>query len=216
MTPARAVAFCLLLLSPAASAQPDTASLLKHIEDRYNHAKTLQVEFTEGYTAQGKARPNESGTLQLRKPGRMRWDYSQPAGKLFLSDGKNVWLYTPATKQVERVPLTESEDMRAPLAFLLGKLDFLRDFKEFSVTPANGGGWMVAAHARSELLPYDYVEMTISPEYEITFLKVTGVDKSILTFTFHGEKVNPQLDNTLFKFVMPPGATMAGEEAENR
>ena len=43
----------------------------------------------------------ESGTLRLRKPGRMRWDYTDPAGKLFLSDGKNLYLYTPANNEVE-------------------------------------------------------------------------------------------------------------------
>ena len=205
---------CLVSLAAfAAVPQLDTATLLKRIEDRYNHAKTLQVQFTEGYTAQGRMRTPESGTLTLRKPGRMRWDYSQPAGKLFLSDGKEVWLYTPATKRVEKVPLTESEDMRAPLAFLLGKLDFLRDFKNFTVRPDNSGGWVITAQARSNRLPYDTVEMTISPAFAITHLKVRSLDQSMLTFAFSGEKVNPAVDNSIFKFVMPPGATLATEEA---
>jgi len=208
-------AVCLLMLATGAFAQLDTGTLLKRIEDRYNHAKTLQVEFTEGYTAQGRSRPLESGTLILRKPGRMRWDYRQPSGKQFVSDGKNVWLYTPSAKRVEKAPLTESEDMRAPLAFLLGKLDFLREFKDFNVKP-DSGGWDILAHARSDRLPYDKIEMTVSQDYEITYLKVTGVDQSVLTFSFSGEKVNPPANDALFKFAMPPGATLAPEEAENR
>jgi outer membrane lipoprotein-sorting protein len=101
--------------------------LLKGIEQRYNHAKTLQVQYNETYTVQGQARKSETGTLTLRKPGRMRWDYSAPAGKLFLSDGKDVYLYTPDSHRVEKEPLKASDDMRAPMAFLLGKLDFSKE-----------------------------------------------------------------------------------------
>ena len=110
----------LALVSLAAVAWADTGdtdALLKGVEERYNHAKTLEVLFTETYSVQQRMRKPESGTLYLRKPGRMRWDYQTPAGKLFLSDGKNAYLYTPAAKRVEKMKLKESEDMRAPLAY---------------------------------------------------------------------------------------------------
>jgi len=211
------LAVCLLALAAVVIAQPSTGTLLKHIEARYNHAKTLEVNFVEGYTAQGRTRPSESGTLILRKPGRMRWDYRQPAGKLFVSDGRNVWLYTPLDKRVEKAPLSATEDMRAPLAFLLGKLDFQREFKDFSVkTNTATASWDIVAHASSDRLPYSTIEMTVSPDYSITWLKVTGVDQSVLTFSFSGEKLNPPVNDAMFKFVMPPGATLASEEAENR
>jgi len=203
-----------LAVTAFAAPQPlDTATLLKRIEQHYNGAKTLEVQFTEGYTAQGHPRQPESGVLTLRKPGRMRWDYSKPSGKLFLSDGKDVWLYTPALNRVEKVPLTESEDMRAPLAFLLGKLDFLREFRDFNVTAEPSGGWTIKAVARSDRLPYDKIVMTVSASFVIEHLEVTSPDQSMLTFTFSGEKVNPPVNNALFKFVMPPGATLSTEEA---
>ena len=62
----------------------------------------------------------------------MRWDYDQPKGKLFVSDGKFLWLYTPEGNRAERMKLKESDDMRAPLAFLLGKLDFQKEFRNLS------------------------------------------------------------------------------------
>jgi outer membrane lipoprotein carrier protein len=51
----------------------------------------------------------------------MRWDYLRPAGKLFISDGKTVYLYSASENRVEKMPLKDTEDMRAPLAFLLGQ-----------------------------------------------------------------------------------------------
>ena len=75
---------------PMQAADVNLQALLKGIEQRYNRAKTLQVQFSEAYSVGGQARKSESGELTLRKPGRMRWDYAAPPGKLFLSDGKQV------------------------------------------------------------------------------------------------------------------------------
>ena len=204
---------CLLALPPVASADTALAHMLKGIEDHYNRAKTLQVLFTEEYTAEGRSRRPESGLLVLRKPGRMRWDYTTPAGKLFVSDGKTVYLYTPDAHRVERAPLKASEDMRAPLAFLLGKLDFSREFKDFQTNPA-GPDTLVTAFANSDKLPYGKVEMLVSGNSEIHRLVITGADQSVLTFTFAGEKVNPKVDDAIFRFHMPPGATLAEAEGQ--
>jgi len=61
----------------------------------------------------------ESGTLLLLKPGRMKWDYSSPAGKLFLLDGRYAWFYSKGDPQVQRIPAKELDDLRSPLRFLL-------------------------------------------------------------------------------------------------
>lgn len=200
-----------LALLPLQAADVNTAALLKGIEQRYNRAKTLQVQFSESYSVQGQARKSESGELTLRKPGRMRWDYTTPAGKLFLSDGKQVYLYTPEAHRVEKMPLKESEDMRAPLAFLLGKLDFSKEFRDFAVKP-DGANFVVTAMAKTDKLPYEKVEMLVTPDYQIQRLVVNGQDQSILTFQFSQEKLNPAVNDAQFKFQMPAGATLVSSE----
>jgi len=199
-----------LALVPLQAADIDLNGLLKGVEQRYNRAKTLQVQFSESYTVQGRARKSESGSLTLRKPGRMRWDYSAPSGKLFLSDGKDVYLYTPDSHQVEKTKLKASEDMRAPLAFLLGKLDFAKEFRDFAVKP-DGANFVITARAKTDQLPYEKIEMLVTPDYEIRRLVVNGQDQSILTFQFEQEKVNPPVNDAMFKFQMPAGATLVTE-----
>ncbi|MDQ6759219.1 MAG: outer membrane lipoprotein carrier protein LolA [Acidobacteriota bacterium] len=206
----RIALWCLLSL-PLFAAEPDVKSVLKGVENRYNRARTLQVQFTETYTGQGRPRQQEAGQLVLRKPGRMRWDYSLPAGKLFLSDGKNVYLYSPDAKRVERMPLKESEDMRAPLAFLLGKLDFGKEFRDISMK-SEAENHLISATAKSDKLPYDRIEMLITPGFEIRRLLVNGLDKSVLTYRFDQEKLNPQVDDGQFKFQMPAGATLVNPD----
>lgn len=189
-------------------------ALLKGVEQRYNRARTLKVVFTETYSVQQRVRKPESGTLYLRKPGRMRWDYQSPPGKLFLSDGKHVYLYTPATQRVEKMKLKESEDMRAPLAFLLGKLDFSKDFKDFEQRK-EGQDTVLTAVPKSAKLPYSSVEFSVAPDHRILRLIVRGQDQSVLNFRFDGETVNPVLDNQLFRFQMPAGAEFADLSAKD-
>jgi outer membrane lipoprotein carrier protein len=191
----------------ACASDPALTTLLKGVETRYNQARTLQVLFHEDYTPPGRPRRSESGTLQLRKPGRMRWDYDQPPGKLFLSDGKFLWLYTPDDNRAEKMKLKESDDMRAPLAFLLGKLDFSKEFRNLQAKPENSGT-RIAAEAKTDNLPYSDVEFLVAPDYRILSVKVTGFDHSITEFRLAEEKVNPPLDAKLFQFQAPKGAQL--------
>ncbi len=187
--------------------------LLRDVETRYNRAQTLEVQFNEAYTGPGQPRRTEAGMLRLRKPGRMRWDYTQPKGKLFVSDGKWLWLYTPTNNRVEKMKLRESDDMRAPLAFLLGKLNFSKEFRNVQ-SRSDNGGVLVTAEPKTENLPYTRVEFVVMPSAQIRRVKVTGYDKSVLEFDFQGERLNPPLDSKLFQFRVPPGAEVAAENSQ--
>lgn len=193
----------LLLLIPAYAAEIDLTPALKRIEDRYNRAQTLQVTFTETSLVQGRRR-TEKGELFLRKPGRMRWQYTSPAGKLFVSDGKFMYLYTPDENRYEKWSLKEADDMRAPLAFLLGRLNFQKDFREFHAS-AQGSDLAITAIPKSDKLPYTEVTFVVAPDSTIRRLAVKGQDQSVLEFVFENEKKNPPLPDAMFRFTPPPG-----------
>jgi outer membrane lipoprotein carrier protein len=195
------------LAVPAFAGDSSLDSLLKDVEAHYNKAKTLQVLFQEDYTPPGRAKRSENGTLNLRKPGKMRWDYEQPKGKVFISDGKFLWLYTPADNKAERMKLKESDDMRAPLAFLLGKLDFQKEFRNLQAKP-EGSDIRITGDSKSDNLPYSAVEFLVTPERRIRLVKVTGYDHSVLEFRLDQEKMDPPLDAKLFQFQVPKGVQL--------
>jgi outer membrane lipoprotein carrier protein len=192
-------AFATVLLATT----PD--ELITKVESRYNRAKTLSVHFIENYSLLGRSRPPESGRLTLRKQGKMRWDYERPAGKLFISDGKTIYLYAATDNRVERVPMKQAEDLRAPLGFLLGRLDLRKEFRNFTVKPGEGGEWL-QAEAKNDKAPYSTVEMLVGSNGEIRQLRVEGRDESKLSFTFEGEVLNPPVPESRFQFAIPPGA----------
>jgi outer membrane lipoprotein carrier protein len=189
----------------AASAPPSADAVIKQVEARYNNAQTLSVHFEESYSLLGRKRPPESGILSLRKRGKMRWDYTRPQGKLFISDGKTIFLYTSGDNRVEKVPVRDTEDMRAPLGFLLGKLDMKKEFRDFQVHD-QPDGTVLTASARNDRLPYKTVEMLIAADGSIRQLQVAGRDESLLSYAFRDEKLNVTLDDSIFHFTIPPGA----------
>ncbi len=202
-----------MALVPQASAT-DVGSAIDGVEKRYNQPKTIRMEFVQRYTWPGRPPRTESGSLYLRKPRRMRWEYQDPPGKLFLSDGKHVYFYSPLTKRVEKMRLKESGDMRTPLAFLFGRLDLRRDFREFR-TRQNGEDLEMTALPKSKKAPYLQVDFVLTPDHRIKRLVVRGQDQSLMEFQFSDEQTNPALDPGLFTFQMPAGAEfveMTGDE----
>lgn len=198
----------LLAVSVMAASPLDTPpqdSLLREIEARYNHTKTLQVSFTEHYTPAGSPQRTESGTLYLRKPGRMRCEYALPKGKLCISDGTFLYLYTPSDNRALKMKLKDSlaEDMRAPLAFLLGKLNFDKEFRNLKAQP-EGFATRISGEPKNEV--YSSIEFLVGPDRRIEEMKVTSVDHSVLDFSFSNEKQNPPLSDKLFAFQLPTGA----------
>ena len=209
------LACAFLFTWPVLVAATDLTSAITGIEERYNRPRTMQLVFRQTYTAQGHPPRTESGKLYLQKPRRMRWDYDIPAGKLFLSDGKDVYFYSPAANRVEKMRLKQSGDLRTPLAFLMGKLDLRRDFREFRSRP-EGEDLHITALPKSDQAPYTRVEFVVNSSHRIQRLVVAGQDRSLMEFHFSEEKINPPLETGLFGFRMPASAEFVDltEEAQ--
>lgn len=206
----------LLVAGALPAADFDLQRMLRRLEDRYNSIRTLQVNFeqTLSFSTQPTAKRTETGILLLRKPGKMRWDYLTPTRKLFLSDGKFVYFYSVAANRVEKSKFKESDDMRAPLAFLIGKLDFQRDFREYHIQMVDGQRW-VKAIPKSDKAPYREVHFLVNEgDASIRQLRVYGHDQSVMEFVFQNEKLNPQVDENSFVFRAPAGAEVVSVEGQ--
>ncbi len=205
--------WCVFAAFPALAASSDLDSLLKKIETRYNQAGTLKLVFSETYEGIRRPVQTESGVLYLRKPGKMRWDYTSPKGKVFLSDGKEVFEYAPGDQQAVKSKLKQTEDMRAPLAFLLGKLDFKKEFKSFHAKPDANGTWIVA-EPKSENLAYTEVEFLATPEGEIRQVRFTLQDTSKMNLAFSNEELNVPIVASIFTFHSPPGVQVVDQSEQ--
>jgi len=198
----------LLIAAPAShlrAQQPlTTHELAQRVDHRYNSLHSLQAGFTETYAGMGMHR-TESGTLLLLKPGRMRWNYSSPAGKLFLLDGKYAWSYTRGDAQVQRIPAKELDDLRSPLRFLLGHTQLEKELDGLTLSTAPNGQFRLTGHPKGQQNRIRRVTLTVTAEGAITAIEIEEVDGAITSFTFTGEHPNAPVSAGEFHFTPPPG-----------
>jgi outer membrane lipoprotein carrier protein len=202
--------FSLTLWSQTA---PDTNAILKGVEKRYNSTSTLQANFTQTMKDRGRPKAPERGVLYLAKgtPSRTRWDYTSPAGDFFLSDGKLVYDYDKAKNSADRYPYKETEDMRIPLSFLLGKLDFARDFDKLVAT-SEGANTVIKMTPRNKKLAFKEITITVAPDSSIRRVVVSDEAAFVMEYTLEAEQRNLKLPETLFKFTPPPGAQVVDQK----
>ena len=184
--------------------QPTTHDLAQRVDRHYNKLKSLKAEFTESYEGLGRTR-TESGTLLLQKPGRMRWDYSRPAGKLFLLDGKYAWFYSKGDPQVQRIEAKKLDDLRSPLRFLLGHTQLEKEIDHLAQTPAANGNFNLYGIPHNQENRIQRLTLTVTPEGTITGIGIQETDGAITRFSFTDEQPNVAIPPSTFRFTPPPG-----------
>jgi outer membrane lipoprotein carrier protein len=208
-----AALFAVLLASapaaaPQASTDPEARRLAAAIDRRYNALQTLSAEFTTSYSGVGMAR-TESGSLQLKRPGRMRWDYRDPREKLFVTDGKVAWFYVPGDRQARRMQLRDLDDLRTPLAYLLGRARLEREFMDLTVArdvqPRDEGNYVLRGVPRHMEDRIEQVLLEVSPDHHIVGIQVEEVDGSITDFRFTQMTENAHVADSRFRFQPPRG-----------
>jgi outer membrane lipoprotein carrier protein len=202
-----------LLTSLASSTTEDVHSIAARVDRHYNALHALQAQFTETFRGNGMDR-TESGTLWIRRPGRMRWEYREPRTKLFVTDGKTAWFYSPGERQARRTAFKSLEDLRSPLAYLLGRAKLEKELNGLSlapdVTPKSSGNIMLRGVPRGMGGRVAQVLLEITPEGRIDRIVAEGQDDAVTEFRFSESKENGAVDAALiddlhFRFTPPKG-----------
>jgi len=198
-----------LVVSPGVNAQKsELDQLVLSLQAKYNKLRSLAADFTQVYSAPGERTRRESGRLLLKKPGRMRWDYTTPESKLFISNGRVIYEYLPSDKYATKSSVKESDDLRAPFMFLLGRGNLRRDFKliEFArEAPVQAGNKVL------RLIPkraQDFTELMIEiapVSLRITRLSFIDSDQGRSDFIFSNINENVPASASQFSFKAPPG-----------
>ena len=187
--------------------QPDVQRLARAVDDHYNHLHSLEGEFTETYRGEGMERV-ESGTLWLKKPRKMRWEYRSPKEKLFVSDGQTVWFYVPAERQLRKTEFRKLDDIRSPIAFLLGKTKLENELRGLSKVadqaPVESGDTLLRGVPQA-MGQVNEVQLEISPGNQIIRIVLMEPDGGTTEFRFAGWNENVDLSDNRFHFTPPPG-----------
>lgn len=207
---------CLSILAGAQPAHaPDVRSIAASVDAHYNHLRSLEAQFTELYQGAGMTR-TESGSLWLKKPGKMRWEYRSPREKLFVSDGKDAWFYVPDDRQARKSPARKLDDARSPLAFLLGKTRLEKELRGLSLAPdkepVQPGDVMLRGVPTALADQWSEVVLEITPQNQIVRIVLQGADGSSTEYRFTDQKENVATADSRFAFKPPTGTEVVEGE----
>jgi outer membrane lipoprotein carrier protein len=176
----------------------------QRVDRHYNQLQSLRAGFSETYQGMGMRR-TESGTLLLQKPGRMKWDYNSPPGKIFLLDGKYAWFYTAGDARVQRVAAKKLDDLRSPLRFLLGHTELEKEMSSLTMTTGVGGSYKLTGQPKGQEDRVKKLSLTVTGTGVITEIDVEEVNGTLTHFVFSDEQTNVTVPPATFKFTPPPG-----------
>jgi outer membrane lipoprotein carrier protein len=183
-------------------------ALAAAVDAHYNHLRSLQTEFTEVYRGSGMER-TESGTLWLKKPGKMRWEYRSPREKLFVSNGKDAWFYVPEERQARKTAAKKLEDARSPLAFLLGKTKLEKELLGLSLapdlSPMEGRDVMLRGVPQGLSDQVGEILLEVTPEHRIMRIVIQEVDGAATEYRFSEMKEDLAVEDGRFEFKPPAG-----------
>lgn len=199
--------FLAFLQAPGVSGKGLNA-LIEGVDRTFARMRDLSADFVQIFEDPLNRKQQESGRLYLMRPRMMRWEYKSPEEKLFASDGKTVYLYVPADRQVNKEAVKESLDERIPLMFLVGRSNLRNEFARIELLrdkPVLPGTQVLRLFPKSRT-EFKEIIMEVDPaNYQIRRLLLSYYDGARSEFVFSNIRTNTGLQASLFELKVPPG-----------
>jgi outer membrane lipoprotein carrier protein len=186
----------------------DLDRCIKGLQKKYSDVRDLRMEFFQSYLSPRHPMKTEAGILFLKRPGMMRWEYKTPTEKLFISDGKVIYFYLPAERQVQKSKVRESNDLRIPFLFLLGRGNLKRDFSKIEwasdTQPVFPGNKMIYAYPKKGIDEFSKILMEFDPyHYQLQRVTIFETGGATSDFVFSNIRENLGTKSSLFDFKIP-------------
>jgi outer membrane lipoprotein carrier protein len=196
---------CLLVLTSAAGA---LASPSTEVEKYLSGLATWSADFTQTIDdGHGKVMRSAAGKLYLQKPGKFRWDYSQPSEQLILADGKQIWFYDKDLQQAN-VRDMDASLSNTPAVLLSGGAPVSSQFDVTALPPSDGLEWyqLIPKHADTD---FQLVRIGFR-KGDLASMFLADKLNQVTQLTFRNPQRNAKFTPDLFSFVPPPGVDVIG------
>jgi outer membrane lipoprotein carrier protein len=204
------VAFCLLPFASTAEpgqTPPSAADLARLLQAHYNTVRDFTADFTHQYRGGALHQSmTETGQVKIKKPGRMRWTYTAPEKKEFISDSVKMYSYIPSEKVVIVTDIPTGDQAPTGLLFLSGRGDLVRDFRAALPKTQPPNGWQLDLVPNTKQQDLMSLTLVIDPHtLVLKSLSTTDAQEGVSTFTFANLRENVGLADSVFEFKVPRG-----------
>jgi outer membrane lipoprotein carrier protein len=201
--------------APPPTGAPPAERLAERLQARYDGIHDFSADFTQTYRG-GVLRKTttERGNVLIKKPGLMKWTYTSPESKLFVADGKKMYIYVPADRQVMVRGMPATDAATTPIMFLVGRGNIARDFRAEYTTVAGAPAdtWSLRLTPHQKQAEYDWLALVVDPKsLAIRMLVAQDAQGGTSTFSFAGLKENVGIPDKSFSFNIPRGVDVITE-----
>jgi outer membrane lipoprotein carrier protein len=188
----------------AAAAATPAAEVEKYLSGLASWSADFEQTIDDG---NGHVLRSAAGRLYLQRPGKFRWDYSQPSEQLVLADGKQIWFYDKDLAQAN-VRDMDTSLASTPASLLSGSGSVSTQFDVTALPPSAGLQWfqLVPKHADTD---FQLVRIGFD-KGELRSMFLADKLNQITQLTFSHSKRNLTLAPDLFSFTPPPGVDVIG------
>ncbi len=198
----------------AAPARPATDAAGRKIAERvqryYGKRRDFSASFHQRYSYAALARVEEkSGTVQVKRPGLLRWEYAEDK-KLMILDGKAFWQWVPEDNQAMVKRDVHGDELSSAFTFLWGKGDLLGEFNAHAATPPEGfpKGDVVELTPKKAGASVQKVLFSVDAQGRVLASQVTDAQGNENRIVFSEAKIDQKLPDSLFQFTPPAGASV--------
>jgi outer membrane lipoprotein carrier protein len=190
-----------LAATPASAPAPAPApvALARKVQAFYERTQDLEAGFVQKYTyAVGGRSQTSRGTLRVKKPGKLRWDYAEPSKKTIVVNGSRLTQYEPEENQAYVDPHFDASAMSAAVTFLLGKGSLEKEFH----LAAGGADELVLTPVKPDAR-VEKVVLTVGEAGEVTATQVVDGSGNVNDIAFEHLRRNPGLADGVFVLDLP-------------
>jgi outer membrane lipoprotein carrier protein len=183
----------------------------KLVNDFLTTITTLEGRFDQSLIdAEGAILERNSGTLEIERPTRFRWSYTEPYEQWLVADGVNIWSYDLDLEQVTVKPQAEAL-ANTPALLLGGSEDALEQFDFGGTTIETVTTW-VRLEPKDKDSGFNRVELGFIDSELRRMVFFDNLEQKTL-IALHDVKVNEPIDSSRFEFVVPDGVDLVGTPA---
>ena len=181
------------------------------VNDFLTDVITLESRFEQSLIdAEGTIIERTSGTLEIARPTRFRWSYSEPYEQWLVADGTNIWSYDLDLEQVTVKP--QSEALANTPALLLGGSENALEQFDFAGTTVEEITTWVRLEPKDKNSGFNRVELGFIDNELRRMVFFDNLEQTTLV-ALHDVKVNEPIDDARFEFQVPDEVDLVGTPA---
>jgi outer membrane lipoprotein carrier protein len=181
---------------------PAAQDLAKRVQAHYDSIRDFTADFNQTATG-GVVRQSvkDRGTVRIKKPGRMWWDYKSSQKQQVVADGTMIYTYLPDDRKVYVAPLPKPDEASSAMLFLTGRGDLLRDFTPTMPDDQPAGSWRLTLVPKTPQTDFTSLTLVVDrTTLALQGLMTTDQSKGVTTYAFSNLKENVGLADKDFIF----------------